>query len=166
MATATHVTVAGTFETRLQAIRAVEDLQRAGFDKDQIGIVGQEVEHTPYNSHIGETEAEEGALAGTVAGAGLGALVGWGVLTGMIPVVGQAIAAGTLGVILSNAAAGAAVAGLTGTLIGWGIPATDATHYETELRAGRTLVTVHAGDRAPEAAQILDANGARVRPAF
>ena len=45
---------------------------------------------------------------------GPGRLAGLGVLSGIIPVVGPAIAAGTLGVILSNAAAGRASPGSSG----------------------------------------------------
>ena len=41
----------------------------------------------------------------------------------MIPVVGPAIAAGTLGVVLSNAIAGAGIASLIGALVGEGLPA-------------------------------------------
>ena len=41
-------------------------------------------------------------------------VIGLGVVSGVVPVIGPAIAAGTLGVILSNAAAGAAVAALAG----------------------------------------------------
>jgi hypothetical protein len=165
MATATQVTVGGTFDTRDRAIRAIEELQRAGFDKDHIGIVGRDAETGKvHKEDADETEAEEGGLAGAAVGAGVGALVGLGVLSGVIPVIGPAIAAGTLGTILSNAAAGAAIAGLTGTLIGWGIPEGDAQYYESELKAGRTLVTVQADARASEALRILNANGARTKP--
>src|SRR5262249_57332627 len=99
--------------------------------------------------------AEEGAATGVVAGLGLGALAGLGVLSGAIPVVGPAIAGGTLGVILSNAAAGAAIAGLTGALIGYGIPEEEAKYYESEFEAGRTIVTVHANGRVDDATAIL-----------
>ena len=165
MATATHVTVGGIFDTRDRAIQAIDQLQAAGFNKDHIGIVGRDAETGKVRKeNADETEAEEGGLTGAAVGAGVGALVGWGVLTGMIPVIGPAIAAGTLGTILSNAAAGAAIAGLAGTLIGMGIPKGDAEYYESELKAGRTLVTVQADDRAAEAQRILAANGARTKP--
>ena len=47
-----------------------------------------------------------------------------------------------MGVLLSNAAAGAAVAGLAGALIGYGIPEDEAKYYQGEFEAGRTIVTV------------------------
>ena len=99
-------------------------------------------------------------MTGALTGLGLGALAGLGVLSGVIPVVGPAIAAGTLGVILSNAAAGAGIAGLVGALIGAGIPEDEAKYYHGEFEAGRTIVTVTADGRADEATAILRRHGA------
>lgn len=165
MATMTHTTTGAIFETRDAAVRAVEELQRANFSNSEIGIVGRDAETGKVHKEAAdETEAEEGGVAGAAIGAGVGALVGLGVLSGAIPVIGPAIAAGTLGVILSNAGAGAAVAGLTGAMIGMGIPENDAREYETELKSGRTLVTVTSDDRQAEARRILTACGGRTKP--
>ena len=98
-------------------------------------------------------------MAGALTGLGLGALAGLGVLAGVIPVVGPAIAGGTLGVILSNAAAGAGIAGLVGALIGAGVPEHEAKYYHDEFEAGRTIVTVTADGRADEAMAILRGTG-------
>jgi uncharacterized protein (TIGR02271 family) len=108
----------------------------------------------------GETGSEVGAGAatGALAGLGLGALAGLGVLAGMVPVIGPAIAGGTLGVILSNAAAGAGIAGMVGALIGLGIPEEEAAYYQGEFEAGKVVVTVQAGDRVREAEEILSRN--------
>jgi hypothetical protein len=105
------------------------------------------------------THMGDGAVTGAVAGAGVGGLIGLGVLAGVIPVIGPAIAAGTLATILTNAAGGAAVAGLSGALIGWGVPEEHAKYYDGELRAGRIVVTVHAGDRKQAAVTILRSHG-------
>ena len=109
----------------------------------------------------GETYAEEGAAAGLLAGLGLGALAGLGVLSGVIPVIGPAIAGGTLGILISNAAAGLAAAGLAGALIGYGIPEEEAKSYQAEFEAGRTIVTVTADGRYEDACDILHRYGAR-----
>jgi hypothetical protein len=165
MATVTQTTVGAIFETREAAVRAVDELQRANFDDSEIGIVGRDAETGKIQkTAAGETEAEEGGATGAAVGAGVGALVGLGVLSGMIPVIGPAIAAGTLGVVLSNAAAGAAIAGVTGAMIGMGIPENDAREYETELKAGRTLVTITSEDRHADARRILTACGGRTKP--
>src|SRR5438552_2385349 len=119
----------GVFENRADAERAIADLHRAGFRDSQIGIIAREKGKVTKKTPAGETYAEEGGAAGAVAGAGVGALVGLGILSGVIPAIGPAIAGGTLGVILSNALGGAAIAGIAGALIGWGIPEDEAKYY-------------------------------------
>jgi len=154
-------TVMGVFENRSQADRAVDALRRAGFQADRIGVVARDAKGTVTTSGTGEeTYAEEGAIAGAVAGAGIGGLVGLGVIAGVIPVIGPAIAAGTLGTILLNAAGGAAIATVTGALIGLGIPEEEAQYYESELQSGRYLVTIQADNRSAEAWSILQQFGA------
>ena len=148
--------IVGVFETKARADRAVSDLQAAGFDEDDIGMIHRDREgKTVKSGAADDTYAEEGAAAGAIAGAAGGALVGVGIIAGVIPVLGPVLALGTLGTILLNAAGGAAIAGLAGALIGWGIPEEDAEYYESEVKAGRFLVTVNANDREDEARSIL-----------
>jgi len=161
-------TVIGVFEDHRHADQAVNELRRAGFREDQIGVALRHDAGTPAasastaDSTTDETDSEAGtgALAGALTGAGLGALAGLGVLSGVIPVIGPAIAGGTLGIILSNAAAGAGIAGLVGALVGAGIPEHEAQYYQGEFAAGRTIVTVHADGRRDEAEAILRRHGA------
>jgi hypothetical protein len=82
------------------------------------------------------------------------------VLAGVIPVIGPAIAAGTLATILMNAAAGAAVGGLAGALVGWGIPEEEAKYYEGELKAGRYLGTVQSVGPYDDTWNLLNRHGA------
>ena len=154
-------TIVGVFDDRLQADRAVDELRRAGFRDDQIGVamrhdVGSVAADAVTDATDADgSEAGTGAMAGILTGLGLGALAGLGVLSGVIPVVGPAIAGGTLGIILSNAAVGAGVGGLVGALVGAGIPEHEAQYYQGEFESGRTIVTVHADGRADEAMAIL-----------
>jgi hypothetical protein len=149
-------TVVGVFEDRLHANKAITELHQAGFDQSQIGVAMRHTDGEPQAlSTEPDTHAGSGALTGALTGLGLGALAGLGVLAGVIPVVGPAIAAGTLGVILSNAAAGAGIAGLVGALVGAGIPEHEAEFYQGELETGRSIITVHAANRADEATAIL-----------
>ena len=159
MATTTSTSVVGVFNSRAEADRAVDELRRMGYSNDQIGVVARD-EQGQTTVEGKDTYMEEGAAGGLAAGAAAGGLIGLGVLSGVIPVIGPAIAAGTLGVILSNAAAGAAVAGLAGALIGWGIPEDEAKYYEGELKSGRYLVTVNADDRADDTWKTLHRHGA------
>jgi len=163
MAMMQRSTVVGVFADHASADRAVDELKRAGFRDDQIGVASRHADTATTTATAADTDdshAGSGALTGALAGAGLGALAGLGILSGMIPVIGPAIAGGTLGIILSNAAGGAAVAGLVGALIGAGIPEEEAHYYNTEFEAGRTIVTVKAEARAAEATTILRRHGA------
>ena len=166
MSVATCTTVVGVFPDRRKADMAIDDLYGAGFQSSQIGVIVRDsagnVVTSDTHAHDGEHAAEGGAT-GALVGAGLGGLVGLGVLSGFIPIVGPAIMAGTLGVIASNAMGGAAIAGLAGALIGWGIPEEDARYYEGELTAGRVIVTVNAEHRCDEARTILMSHGALSR---
>ena len=129
-----HHAVLGVFETKTRAERAMEDLRAAGFEDKEIGLVYRNAEGEMVKEGAADdTYAEEGAVAGAVAGAAGGAAIGAGILAGVIPVIGPVLALGTLGTILVNAAGGAALVGLAGALIGWGIPEEDASFYENEV---------------------------------
>jgi len=155
-----HHAIVGVFETKARAEKAISDLKAAGFDDDNIGMIHRNSEgKTVKSGAADDTYAEEGAVAGAVAGAAGGALVGAGIMAGVIPVIGPVLALGTLGTILVNAAGGAAIVGLTGALIGWGIPEEDAEYYENEVKSGRYLITVEPGDREAEARSILRGQG-------
>jgi hypothetical protein len=157
-------TIVGVFDDRQQADRAVDELRRTGFRDDQIGVVMRHDAGNFAGDHAtdvtDESRAGTGAVAGVLTGLGLGALAGLGVLSGVIPVMGPAIAGGTLGIILSNAAAGAGVGGLVGVLVGAGIPEDEAHYYQGEFEAGRTIVTVQAAERSAEAMTVLRRHGA------
>jgi hypothetical protein len=155
----THETIVGIFANRARADQAVSALNRAGFD--EVGVVARDL---PDGKGIAVgmdgTAEEENVAAGATTGAALGAaggaLIGAGIITGVIPVIGPVLAIGTLGTILLNAAGGAAIAGIAGALIGWGISEEDARYYESEVKAGKYLVTVQADGRVIEARDILE----------
>jgi hypothetical protein len=50
---------------------------------------------------------------------------------------------------------GGASGGILGALIGLTIPVEEARHCEQQLHSGRSVVTVHAGDRYEEAVAIM-----------
>jgi hypothetical protein len=158
MANSTMVdTVVGVFETPASAQRAVSELRQAGFTDKQIGVVAHNKDGGMTKAVDNDTKATEGAVTGLAAGAGVGALWGLAILSGLLPGIGPAIAGGTMGVLLSSAAAGAAAAGIGGALLGMGIPDEDAKYYETEFKSGRTIVTVKAGANAARAESIIEA---------
>jgi hypothetical protein len=156
-------TVVGVFKDRTHAAAAVKDLYQAGFNEQQIGIARRRADDDlaeTVSADDGGTSVGTGAIAGAIAGAGVGGLVGLGVVSGVIPVLGPVIAGGTLAAILANAAGGAAIGGVLGALTGSDVPHEEANYYQGEFEAGRTIVTVNAGDRYDEAASILRRHGA------
>ena len=63
---------------------------------------------------------------------------------------------------LSGAAAGAALGGVTGALIGFGIPEYEAKRYEGKIKEGNVLISVHAdnGTERERARTIFEEAGA------
>jgi len=161
MSTATaHRTIVGVFGSRAAAEKAYADLKAEGFRDDQVGLVGKDLSgRIVRKGAADDNNASEGAAIGATAGALGGAAVGAGILTGVIPVIGPILAIGTLGTILLNAAGGAAIAGLTGALIGWGIPEEDAKYYEKQIMAGNYLVTVTTEEGEDDAWEIMSREG-------
>ena len=143
MATATKCsTVVGVFATQASAEKAYADLRAEGFRDDEIGLVGKDMKGNVVRKGTAHgNNAGEGAAIGAAAGIAGGAAVGAGIIAGVIPVIGPILAIGTLGTILLNAAGGAVIAGIAGSLIGWGIPAEDAKYYEERVNEGHYLVT-------------------------
>jgi hypothetical protein len=79
-----------------------------------------------------------------------------------IPGLGPFIAAGPIMALLGGVGVGATVGGLTGALIGMGIPEYLATRYEGRIRGGCILLSVHADDSQwiRKAKKILEQTGA------
>jgi len=150
-------TCVGVFNSRDEALRAVDELKRAGFKDDQISLVGKNKDGDVKTEG---SYAGAGAATGVVVGAGAAGLVSLGMTFGIIPVIGPVLALGPLAAALISAAGGAAAGGLVGALIGLGIPEHEAKYYESEVSAGRYLVTVHSAGRYAEAWTILHRLGA------
>jgi hypothetical protein len=144
MAVAQSSAVIGVFKTRAEADRAVDELVRSGYTRDQIGVVARNADGKA--AAVDEGNAGEGAAIGAATGAGVAGLVSLGISFGVIPVIGPVLAVGPLAAALISAGAGAAAAGLAGALIGWGVPEDEAAYYESEVTAGRYVVTIKDGD--------------------
>jgi hypothetical protein len=163
------VTAIGVFPGYAEAARAVEALRAAGYRDDQIGVIGPAdreasagrsgLRDDPTHTHW-EEGAEIGAAAGGLAGLGLGAAIAAGLMSPLGPVV----AGGTLVALLASVGTGAGVGAVCGALAGLGVAEEDARWYQSELEAGRVVVTVRAADG--EAARgVLFRHGAVNRPA-
>src|ERR1051325_11606920 len=129
-----------------QAVRIAEDLRASGFTGDDVSVLFPDRAGTRDFAHEQHTKAPEGAAAGAGTGGILGGALGWlaGIGTLAIPGLGPFIAAGPIMAARSVAAAGAAVGGLTGALVGMGIPEYEAKRYEGKMKEGNILISVHS----------------------
>lgn len=154
-------TVVGIFESERVAKEAIEDLRRAGFEreisllaKDQNNISRTPDENGGETMAGGETVADGVATGGVLGGLG-GLAIGAGAL--VIPGLGPLIAAGPIAGLLSGAASG----GVAGGLIDWGIPEEEGRRYEEEIKRDKIIVAVNSSeDNIAEAENILKNHGA------
>jgi hypothetical protein len=153
--------VVAIFDDLGSARQALDELRRVGFSDDQLGVISRQSETAQGTNDetASGSKWDEGAATGVAAGAGVGALWAVGMAAGALPGIGPAVAGGILASVLLSAAGTATVAGIIGGLIGLGIPEDRARCYDSEVRAGRTLVTVQAPGRYEEAEEILRRHG-------
>jgi uncharacterized membrane protein len=131
--------VVGVYDTEQDAIAAIQNLMEQGYHKEDISVIGKNVDHVTDETG---TDAEESAVTGALTGGALGGvaglLVGAGALA--IPGIGPVIAAGPLASGLVGVLTGASLGGLTGALIGMGIPDEEAEYYGNSVKEGKILV--------------------------
>lgn len=148
MKTDKQIAVLGIFDSRAEVENCISTLKSSGFRTNDISALVPSSEGVAGLSAEKQTKAPEGATTGGSAGAVLGGTLGWlaGIGALAIPGVGPLIAAGPILGLLAGAGVGAAVGGVTGMLIGLGIPEYEAKRYESHLKEGRFLLSVHCDD--------------------
>jgi hypothetical protein len=156
--------IIGLVSTQAQAETIIDDLGREGVPSSDVSVLLPDKKGTRDFAHEKNTKAPEGAVAGAsaggVLGGTLGLLAGIGALA--IPGLGPFIAAGPIMAALSGAAAGATVGGIAGALVGMGIPEIEAKQYESKIKDGNILLSVHVdGDKIKQVKKVLEAGGAR-----
>jgi len=153
--------VFGILKSRQQAESVVDRLKGAGFSNEDISVLFPDTSGTKDFAYEQETKAPEGAATGVGTGFIVGGVLGWlaGIGSLAIPGIGPFIAAGPIMAALSGAAVGAAIGGIAGALIGMGIPEYEAKRYESKLKEGGILISIHAGnsDEGDRAKDILEA---------
>jgi hypothetical protein len=156
--------VFGVYTTEAAADAATDTLMRSGFPASDISVLLPENLGSREIGTKKTTKAPEGATTGATSGAvlggALGLLAGIGALA--IPGVGPLIAAGPIMAGLAGLGVGGAVGGLTGALIGMGIPEYEAKRYEGRLQKGGILLSVHCdtSDEITRAKQLMKGSGA------
>jgi hypothetical protein len=130
---ANEAAVFGTFASSLSAAAAVHQLTTAGFPTEDISVLMSDTEGAKElaavrNPNSGKTT--DGIERGGPLLAEAGALV--------IPGEGPLVAAGSIIASL----AGSNETGLVGALLGLGIPEYEAKLYESQIKAGRVMLSI------------------------
>ena len=154
--------VTGVFGSRSAAQVGIEQLIDQGFAREDISLLMTDTTRGREFGMQEHTKAPEGAATGATIGGVLGALAAGLAAVGSLAIPGLAlVAAGPLVAALAGLGAGAAAGGITGALIGLGIPEHEAKFFHEEVERGGILVGVYAhGDRVKVARDVLDAAGA------
>jgi hypothetical protein len=151
-----------TVKTTSQAQAIVDRLKDAGFTASDISVLMPDKTGTKDFAVDNQTKTPEGAAAGATTGALLGGGLGWlaGIGALAIPGVGPLIAAGPIMAALTGAAVVGTLGGVTGALIGMGIPEYEARRYEGKVKTGHCLISVHSeNSRETEKAKRIFATG-------
>lgn len=160
-----HKSVFGIFNERTSLESTVTNLKNAGFISNDISVLMPSPESTKNFAHEKNTKAPEGATTGGTSGLAVGGVLGWlaGIGALAIPGVGPFVAAGPIVAAIAGAGIGGAIGGIAGALIGMGIPEYEAKRYETMVKDGGMLLSVHVdnNDMRDRATDILKAGGAR-----
>ena len=165
-------TVAGIFQTREDAARAVEDIRRLGLSDGNLSLLSPGTTAPQAEADVPTSDTEQpgmgnalGGLVGGAMGAAGGMTLGAAAASLLVPGVGPIMAAGIVGAALfgaGGAAAGMAAGGALEDTIAHGLPHDDLFVYEDALRQGRTVVIAQVEDdeQAKGARSALDAAGA------
>jgi hypothetical protein len=160
-ATATEglTSVIAVFPDHASAEDAVRRLQEDGIPIQHLSIIGKDFQavEKPLGFVTTGTVAKDGARVGAWTGGIFGLLLGAAFL--IVPGLGAVVVAGPLAAALlggiEGALAGAAFGGLTGALVGLGISKDKAIRYESQVKAGKFLVTLQGDASEVEHAKSL-----------
>lgn len=137
--------IAGVFYARSQAHGAIATLLDRGFTQGDISVImSDEAKQRHFHDSSNAEEIAAGGGSGAAAGGVLGGLLAGLAAIGTITIPGIGLlAAGPIMAVLSGIGAGAAIGGLAGALTTAGISASEAKHYEDEIKKGNIVLVVH-----------------------
>jgi hypothetical protein len=149
-------TIAGVFESRKDAQRAIQGLRSAGIANDRVAFLTPGTSVEDAESTVPTTETEQsgmgkamgGAVGGAIGTAG-GATLGAAAASLLVPGVGPVIAGGIVGAALlgvGGAATGMAAGAALERELATGIPHDELYIYEDALRKGHSVVIAFAED--------------------
>jgi uncharacterized membrane protein len=159
--------VFGVFETKDDMDAAVDKLREQGFTREDISVIIPDKLNTSTHNHHPHIlhNGKEGASAGVATGAVLGGTLGWLIGIGAFSVtgIGPFIAAGPVLAAITGMGIGGTVGGISGALIGYGIPEMEAKKIEDKIHDGGILLSIHCNDSdwMNRAKKLLEVSGAQ-----
>lgn len=160
-----NISVFGIYSNELDTTEGIDQLKSAGFRNTDVSMLYSENAGNKDFAHEKSSKAPEGIAVGAGSGAVVGGALGWlaGIGALAIPGLGPFIAAGPIMALLSGIGVGGTVGGITGALIGSGIPEYEAKRYEGRIRKGGVLISVHCDNSewAKTARDVLERTGAQ-----
>jgi hypothetical protein len=148
--------IIGVFEDRAAVAQAMNALLKAGFQENQLGFAARQ-EHIDMLRQQEESKAKTSSSGVIVRGI-VGGIMGAIDLL-LVPITGPSDASNILATTLPATEEiidrVTHSGGFLGTFTNIGVPKGKIKYYEQEVKASRTLVTVHTVDRQPEAIEIL-----------
>lgn len=146
----TNISTYGIFPGQTMVTGAIDALKASGFRSADISVLYPDGLASGQFGHEKHTKAPEGAVAGGGCGAVIGATAGWLAGAGalLVPGLEPLSAAGPVLGLLSGAGAGLGFGGLTGALVGAGIPEYEAKRYSGAKKKAGILVSVHCDDNS------------------
>ncbi|HEY0101784.1 MAG TPA: hypothetical protein VGB76_22855, partial [Pyrinomonadaceae bacterium] len=160
-------TVAGIFQSRSDAERAIENLRTTvGLPDENLNLLTPAAAEAQTETDVQTSDTEQpgmgnalGGLVGGAMGAAGGMTLGAAAASLLVPGVGPIMAAGIVGAALfgaGGAAAGMAAGGALEGNIAQGLPHDELFVYEDALRQGRTVLIVQLEDNG----QVYSVQGA------
>jgi hypothetical protein len=165
-------TVAGIFQTREDADRALASLRGLGLSDANLSLLAPGTTATQVEADVETSDTEQpgmgnalGGLVGGAMGAAGGMTLGAAAASLLVPGVGPIMAAGIVGAALfgaGGAAAGMAAGGALEDSIAHGLPHDELFIYEDALRQGRTVIIAQLENdgQVSDVRAALDAAGA------
>lgn len=154
MTTLQDPSAVGIYNDLETAERRIDELRRAGFSEEEVGIIGhvgsEETVPTPLEMH----EPEENAITGLIRGAIIGAITGAFVIL-VIPGLGEVAGLGRWFDVLGGGILGAIVCGLLVAFASFVFMRPKSRLFAAALERGLFIVTVKNPARKQEAISVL-----------
>lgn len=147
--------IVATFGDVQSADRAVQALEQEGFKDQEISVVAKDNQNRAHPPGQ-EQDLSRGTTIGAGVGLGAGLLASAGLLA--VPGIGPLLAAGPLAAALG----GAAIGGLSGALVDWGIPDQESQRLQKEVQEGRAVILMNTPD-TQKAEKILRSHAQEVK---